>query len=156
MGERKKRKPPGLDRTSQKSDVEKQAGDGAEVRLFQTSPGDAPLIEFMWGLKLRDQMVVLAAIEALKALGHRMRPPQNEHLGDQLYYLRFNGEDGTFRVFYWPFGKGVVVVGHGFSKKSQACPPAEIERAKKHRSLFQQDPEFHTYRGTIDGGEDDK
>lgn len=77
-----------------------------------------PLLDFLDGLKPSDVAEVRAALGLLAGKGHELRPPLNEQLGDQISCLRINGEDGTHRVFYWPFGKGIVVLGHGFSKEA--------------------------------------
>lgn len=153
MGRSKARKSSkGVDRTSQKSDTPDAGREGkTEIRVYQEKPGDVPLIDFMDKLKLSDRMAILSVIEALGQLGHEMRPPHNEHLGDQLYYLRVRGEDGTYRVFYWPFGKGIVILGHGFSKKTDKCPPRELKRAQRMRERFAADPVRHTHKGAIDG-----
>lgn len=145
-----------IDGTSQKSDTPPVEKSGhTEVRIFQNKPGDVPLLEFLNTKKPRVQLAVIAAIERLKQEGHRLRPPLNEHLGDQLYYLRITAEDGTYRVFYWPHGKGIVVLAHGFAKKTNQCPPAEIRSALKSKRLFEIDPEAHTYRGKVHADEDD-
>jgi phage-related protein len=154
----KKRKSDGkpVDKASQKSDTAKVVGrQSAELRIYQEKPGDVPLLDFLDGLKPSDVAEVRAALGLLAEKGHELRPPLNEHLGDQIYYLRINGEDGTYRVFYWPFGKGIVVLGHGFSKKQQKCPPEQIKRAKKMKARFEANPEAHTCEGETDGNDDE-
>lgn len=140
-----------LDGKSQNSDASTVPHrGGAKLRIYQENPGDVPLLDFLADLRDSARVEIIASIEALGRLGHRMRPPHNEHLGDQLYYLRINGEGGTYRVFYWPFGQGIVVLGHGFSKKTNRCPPQEIGKAMKQRERFAADPAGHTYAGEVD------
>lgn len=70
-------------------------------------------------------------------------------------YKGVRGDDGTYRVFYFPHGKGVCVLGHGFSKKTSKCPPAEVKRAEKMRKRFVADPVAHTYEEQSDGNKKD-
>lgn len=122
-----------------------------QLLIYQEKPQQVPLLDFLDALKLSDRMAVLALMEELARLGHRLRPPHNEHLGDQLFYLRVKGEDGAYRVFYFPHGKGICVLCHGFSKKTRKCPPQEIERARKMRAKFESEPHSHTYEEETDG-----
>jgi phage-related protein len=45
--------------------------------------------------------------------------------------LRLQGEDGTFRVFYYTAAPEGILVFHAFAKKTQRTPPLEIELARK-------------------------
>lgn len=139
-----------LDAMSQKRDTPPVGpAPVTDVRIYQEKPGDVPLLDFVGKQRVRVRQEIIAAVEELRIQGHRMRPPHNEHLGGQLYYLRIDAEDGTYRVFYWPHGRGIVILGHGFSKKTNRCPTGEIKRAEAFRARYAADPEFHTYRGAI-------
>ena len=142
----------GIDKVSQKSDTRgREKVSLTELRIYQEKPGDVPFLEFLAERKDTEKIDIRAALTLLRFKGHALRPPHNEHLGDQIYYLRINSEDGTYRVFYWPFGKGIVILGHGFSKKTGQCPPEQIERARKLRRRFESDPQTHTFIGDQDG-----
>lgn len=139
--------PKPLDRESQKSDIPLAEGaGGADLRIYQEKPGEVPFLDFVAALKPGEKAAVTASLELLKEMGHLLRPPHNEHLGDRIYYLRILASDGTYRLFYWPFGKGIVILGHGFSKKTRACPAGEINRVRRMRDRFLADPEAHTYK----------
>lgn len=45
--------------------------------------------------------------------------------------LRIQGEDGSYRVFYYTATRQGVLVFHAFVKKTQRTPPLEIELARK-------------------------
>ncbi len=124
------------------------------IVIYQERDGRVPFLRFFERLKPREKADVRATLELLKERGHLLRPPHNEHLGGRLYYLRIASVDGHYRVFYWAHGKGIVILGHGFSKKSRQCPPKELDRARKMRERFKIDPAAHTYKEEIsDGGE---
>lgn len=120
-----------------------------EIRIFQEKPGRVPLVEFLNGRKARDRAKIIAALEDLAKFGNNLRPPATEHLGDKLYYLRIRGEDGTYRIFYWPTGRSIVVLGHGFAKKTPKAPPEEIDRARRMRARYEADSAAHTFRGEL-------
>ncbi|MBI5154637.1 type II toxin-antitoxin system RelE/ParE family toxin [Candidatus Poribacteria bacterium] len=147
-----KRKQPGgspneVDGESQKGDARDVGrGVGVDLRIYQEGPGDVPFLRFFEERKDAEKVAIRAALGRLRQLGNTLRPPLNEHLGEQIYYLRIAAGDGHWRVFYWPFGRGVVILGHGFSKKTAKCPPSEIKRAMKMKQRFAEDPVAHTYR----------
>ena len=45
--------------------------------------------------------------------------------------LRVQGEDGTYRAFYYTLSAEGILVFHAFVKKSQRTPPLEIQLARK-------------------------
>lgn len=139
-----------LDPMSQKRDDPGETGGRSSERdllVYRDAPGRIPLFDFLAERKEAERVSIRATLEHLRDRGHELRPPVTEHLGNRLYYLRVTTLDGTYRIFYWPFGKGIVVAGHGFSKKSGKCPPSEIERAERCRKRFEADPARHTHDG---------
>jgi phage-related protein len=48
-----------------------------------------------------------------------------------LYEIRVEHQSNTYRIFCCFDEEKLVVLFHGFQKKSQKTPPKEIERAKK-------------------------
>lgn len=54
-------------------------------------------------------------------------------------------------MFYRPFGKGIVVLRHGFSKKTKKCPPEQLKRAVQMKRRFEADPAAHTFERETDG-----
>jgi phage-related protein len=55
---------------------------------------------------------------------------------DGLYEIRIQTGSNIFRVFCFFDDHDLVVVGHGFQKKSQKVPEKEIERAIKIRKEY--------------------
>ncbi|HEX8330324.1 MAG TPA: type II toxin-antitoxin system RelE/ParE family toxin [Hymenobacter sp.] len=55
---------------------------------------------------------------------------------DDLYEIRVQVGSDIFRIFCF-FDKGnVVVIGHGFAKKSQKTPKSELDRAHKIKAEY--------------------
>ncbi len=50
----------------------------------------------------------------------------------------------TYRVLYF-FSLKAAVLAHGIIKERQV-PDIEIQRARKRKSAFEANPDFHTYR----------
>jgi len=50
---------------------------------------------------------------------------------DGLYEIRVQVGSNVFRIFCFFDNNNLVVVGHGFQKKTQKTPANEIERAEK-------------------------
>ncbi len=55
---------------------------------------------------------------------------------DGLYEIRIQVGSNIFRIFCFFDINNLVVVGHGFQKKSQKTPTGEIERAEKIKKEY--------------------
>lgn len=53
-----------------------------------------------------------------------------------LYEIRIQSGSDIFRIFYFFDNRNVVVVGHGYQKKSQKTPLKEIDKAQKIRKEY--------------------
>lgn len=59
-----------------------------------------------------------------------------KHVEDGIYEIRIESNSDIFRVFsFFDEGKLVILL-HGFTKKSQKLPRKEIDRAKQLRSKY--------------------
>jgi phage-related protein len=65
----------------------------------------------------------------------------------ELYFKQLTGTDGLYeirvqvgsdscRIFCFFDEGNVVVIGHGFAKKTQKTPPAELDRAHKIKAEY--------------------
>lgn len=101
-----------------------------ELVFYETKSGRVPALEF-----LRSQPKPVRAeagwlLEQLQKYGNGLGRPVVAFLEDGLYELRLEVERNEYRLLFFFFGRKVVVVTHGFSKKTKRVPSAEIERAK--------------------------
>ncbi len=55
---------------------------------------------------------------------------------DSLYEIRVQVGNDIFRIFCFFDSNNLVVVGHGFQKKTQKTPAKEIERAEKIKKEY--------------------
>lgn len=66
-------------------------------------------------------------IELLKLFGPALREPHTKALGDGLFEARLKGKETIARIFF-AYEKGrIVIMLHGFIKKSQKTPLRELE-----------------------------
>ncbi len=59
-----------------------------------------------------------------------------------LYEIRVQKGNDTFRIFCFFDSNSLVVVGHGFQKKSSKTPGREIERAEKIKREYHEEKEL--------------
>ena len=55
---------------------------------------------------------------------------------DGLYEIRVQSGNNIFRIFCFFDNNNIVVVGHGFQKKTQKTPSKEIERAEQIKKEY--------------------
>ncbi len=62
-----------------------------------------------------------------------------KHLEDGIYEIRIESKGNIYRVFSFFDDLKIVVLLHGFQKKSQKIPRREINRAKQLRKNYYED-----------------
>lgn len=96
-----------------------------ELRYYLDRRGGNPVEEFIEELPEDDKALVRARLTLLGEVGNRLREPHSKSLGGGLFELRVKSR----RIFYCFKPDSVIVLLHGFSKKSQKTPQREIEVA---------------------------
>jgi len=116
------------------------------VIFFQEAPGKTPsLIEWLDGLPAKAQRKCLARLKRLEDLGHELRRPEADYLGDGIYELRATYQGVHYRMLYFFHGRAKVVVSHGIVKEREV-PSTEIDVAVRTKEAFEADPTSHTFR----------
>lgn len=105
-----------------------------ELVFFETESGRSPALDF-----LRSQPKPVRAeagwlLERLQKYGSSLERPIVGFLDDGIYELRWQVERNEYRLLFFFSGRQIIVVTHGFSKKTKKVPPGEIERARKLRA----------------------
>ena len=101
-----------------------------EVELYVKTNSRCPAQEFLDGLSSRDEKPFMdRKIRLLAEFGYRLKRPHAAFLRDGIYELRAETHHGQLRLLYFYVGSSVIVVTHGFRKKTAKVPEAEIERA---------------------------
>ncbi len=64
-----------------------------------------------------------------------------KHLEDGIYEIRIEVGSNIYRIFTFFDDNKLVILLHGFQKKTQKTPRKEIEQAKKLRRMYYEDKE---------------
>lgn len=109
-----------------------------------------PLLDWLASLSPRALDKCRVRIPRLAELGHELRLPEADYLGNGIYELRAKHLNVNLRILYFfPF-RGVVALSHGFAKQRPRVPRREIDLARRRRRDFERDPAEHTHEGEID------
>src|ERR1043165_7901572 len=90
------------------------------VHLYRSQGGDSPVGDFLEGLPEKDQAKVAAAMDYLGQQGPALRRPHAAHARGKLWEFRISLGRNEYRLLYFFMEGQVVVVAHGFAKKTQA------------------------------------
>ena len=118
------------------------------VLFFQELDGRAPVLEWLKELKRWDPDAFAkctGGIARLRALGHELRRPVADYIGDGLYELRLRSGRVHYRILYAFHGRGVAVLVHGLTKQG-VVPAQDIARALRRKRAFEASPERHTHQ----------
>ena len=110
---------------------------GRTVTFYKTDDGKCPIQNFLdslhgkvaqkvtWVLKLIEDMDVVPVTYFKKLTGT-----------EEIWECRIAFGSNAYRIFCFFAGNSVVVLTHGFVKKSQKTPKTEIEKAQYYRRDF--------------------
>lgn len=112
------------------------------VDFFKTTGGLCPTIDFLDALDTKMKAKVLRTIMLLEQNGNNLREPYSKPLGDGIFELRVQHASDISRVLYFFTIGNNIILTHGFVKKTQKTPKAEIVRAKKYRADYLQRKEL--------------
>ena len=107
-----------------------------EVVFYEQADGTIPVRQFLGSLSEKMEAKVLRVISLLEANGYELREPYSKPLGDGIFELRAQVAANISRVLYFFVVNGKAVLTHGFVKKTQQTPKAEIKRAKNYREDY--------------------
>lgn len=123
-----------------------------EVRIFQKSKDDVPFREWLETLTKPSKAQNLDAVADIRALlgalgrqGHDLRRPQSAPLQKGVHELRARVKKVNYRVLYFWGGQGIAVLALGCTKEGEV-DPADLKRAVQYKTLYEKDPQKHTYR----------
>jgi len=106
------------------------------VSFFEKDNGSVPAEEFINSLD--DKMAAKAywILGMVENNGSELREPYSKHLDDGIFEVRVQVGTNLARVLYFFVVGKRVIATHGFTKKTQKTPLAEIKRAKEYRKEF--------------------
>ena len=106
------------------------------VEFYETVKGEKPCLEFLNSLEVKLRAKAFRDMALLEEKGRELRLPYSEHLDDGIFELRTKQGSNIIRTMYFFFVGNKIILTHGFKKKTQKVPPAEIDRAKEYRKDY--------------------
>ncbi len=101
-----------------------------ECLYYKTINGRIPVMDFIDHLSFKTQRKFYVKIDLLEEYGPRLPEPHAKKIEQDLYELRFEADDGAFRIIYFFYiGKKIILL-NGFKKKTRKIPRREVELAK--------------------------
>lgn len=103
------------------------------INYYEDINGNVPIREFIEGLNLKLKVKVFGCIELLEQYGNQLGMPFSRYLRDEIFELRILQGNNSVRLLYFYYESGIIILTHGFIKKTQKTPKREIEKAKTMR-----------------------
>ena len=75
-------------------------------------------------------------IDLLAEFGNALKEPHVKHIEGDIWELRIHFSSNISRIFYFTWAQETIVLLHGFVKKTQKMPRAELEIAEKRRKDY--------------------
>lgn len=98
------------------------------MRFFRTDAGAEPVREWLKALPAIDRKCIGEDIKTVQ-FGWPIGMPLVRHLGDDIWEVRIRLANRIARVLFTFEGQTMVLL-HGFIKKQQATPKADLELAR--------------------------
>ena len=101
-----------------------------QVEFYDTEDGRTPTQEFLDSLEPKMNAKMVGLMEILEEKGYSLREPYSAPLEDGIFELRAVQGSNISRALFFFYVEGRIVITHGFIKKTQKTPRAQIELAK--------------------------
>lgn len=108
------------------------------IIFYENPRGKKPVLDFLDDLQVKNRLLHAALTEGINKLKNRSyhREPLSSPLGEKLFELRVSSGRTIARVIYC-FDKGrVIILLHGFLKKTQKLKRSDIKKAKKRMDSY--------------------
>lgn len=114
-----------------------------EVVFFREDAETVPMRDWLDRIPKKAQAKSLIKLGRLEAMGHELRRPEADYLGDDIYELRVRFQSVNYRMLYFFHGRTAAIVSHGITKQKEV-PVREIDLAVRRKRLFEADPIAHS------------
>ncbi len=107
------------------------------VIFYKTADGRCPVHDFLDSLQSKVAQKVTWVLNLLEDLDIVPSSYFKKLVGsEEIWECRIQFGSNAYRIFCFFVDNSVVVLTHGFIKKSQKTPKSEIERAESYRRDF--------------------
>ena len=108
-----------------------------EVEFYETETGVKCVQDYLDAIdNVKLKAKVLNDIALLKQFGTELQMPHARRLEDGIWELRTKQSSNIARTLYFTVSNKKIILLHGFIKKTQKTPPAELERAKTNKKDY--------------------
>ena len=107
-----------------------------DLDFFEKDSKRCPTLEFVEQQPPDDQVRIKRSLTLLAELGNNLRRPDVDYLEDGLYELRVRVVKKQYRFIFFYHNQRIIVVTHGFLKKTSAVPQTEIKLAQTYRRIY--------------------
>lgn len=108
-----------------------------EVTFYKTADGNEPVREFLRELPKDDRAVIGTDLLTVQ-YGFPLGMPLCRALGDGLHEVRCSlPSKREARLMFLVDGKKIIVVVHGFIKKTQKTPDDDLQRARERKAEYE-------------------
>lgn len=108
-----------------------------EVRFYSTQNGTEPVREWLRNLNREDKRVIGEDIKTVQ-FGWPLGMPLVGNMGDGLWEVRSKLHGGRITRIFFFMVDDIMILVHGFFKKTQQTPKKELDLAKKRKNEFEQ------------------
>lgn len=106
------------------------------IKFYRTVGGKCPLEDFLDSLSDKAAQKTLAVFKFVETERVIPRKFFKKLSGSDLWEIRVSWEKNIYRYLCFLQKNALVILTHGFVKKSQKTPKGEIERALKYRNDY--------------------
>ena len=120
------------------------------IVFYKEEDGEVPVLEWLKQLSKENKKAYancVGKINLLESFGYELRRPAVDYLRDNIYELRAKHIHVQYRILYFFHGQNVTILAHAITKEQAVVTDIDIERAIKRKSLFEENPDTHTYQG---------
>jgi len=107
------------------------------IEYYRTENGREPAKEFINGMDSKMRAKAARTIVLLQGNGPHLGELYSSPLQHGIFELRIQQSNNIARILYFFVQGQRAILTHGFIKKTQKTPPAEIRRAVRSRDEFE-------------------
>lgn len=111
------------------------------VVFYKKKNGEIPVLQYLQELNPKMKAKAFSEIDLLEKHGRNLREPYVKPIvGEKykgLFELRVKFSSNISRIFYFSFQQNTFVLLHGFTKKANKTPVAELEKALKYKEDYE-------------------
>lgn len=118
-----------------------------QVVFFQEKGGDSPVANWLIELRATQPKAYFkcrAALGRLALLGHELRRPETDYLGEGIHELRIRFGSVNYRLLYFFYRQNLAIVAHSLTKEA-AIPAPDLARALARKTAYLADPATHSF-----------